>query len=333
MGEGLFPPAATDWRFPALASAGYVAQAAQTFGQASAKSASSATLAASRCHSGGSERGVTTARATCARWRGALCDSTSTPNARVHPHVRRGTCWHICPTTRPYREFVLSYARKEGREMGALPIVAAVLAVAALSATSAQAELILDTSFSKNFPFGPFRPSEKIEILVSLTNTSLNQTATICEGPCIGDSFTYSLGGLAGVPAGYSFYFGDKKTEAVFDGQIAGVLSPGEEKDFVFGFYDPVGTVAPGVYNFSTQLQIFDATPNRLMLAAPTFSGQWEVRAMPEPASVALVAPALLGICLSRRQKRDRGVRTRGLAGHTPGRRAPVSGGSAQSAY
>jgi len=187
--------------------------------------------------------------------------------------------------------------------MGTVQRFAAALAIGTLFATSAQAELILDTSFSKNFPFGPFRPSEKIEILISFTNTSLNQTATICEGPCIGDAFTYSLGGLASIPAGYSFYFGDRKTEAVFDGQIAGVLLPGEEKDFVFGFYDPIGTVDLGFYSFRTQLQIFDATADRLMLASPTLSGNWEVRAVPEPAALSLVGSALVGLILTRRRK------------------------------
>ena len=132
----------------------------------------------------------------------------------------------------------------------------AVLAVGALLATGAQAELLLSTSFSDNFPFGPFRPNEKIEILISLTNISPDKTISICEGPCIGDSLTYSLGGAASIPNGYTFFFGDKKSEDVFDGQIEGELLPGQEKDFIFGVYDPLGKVDPGFYSFGTHLLI-----------------------------------------------------------------------------
>ena len=72
-----------------------------------------------------------------------------------------------------------------------------ILLIAGASVTaSAHAAILLSASFSDNFPFGPFRPRERIEILISLTNTSTDQTITICEGPCIGDALTYSLGGL-----------------------------------------------------------------------------------------------------------------------------------------
>jgi hypothetical protein len=153
-----------------------------------------------------------------------------------------------------------------------------VLAVAGLIlALSASAELLLSTSFSKNFPFGPFLPTESIEIIITLTNISPDQPLTICEGVCVGDAFTYSLGGLASIPPGYSFYFGDEPEEDVFDGQIEGTLLPGAESDFVFGIYTPIAPVDPGMYGFSAQLQIFAATDDRPMLASPTFSGNWEV--------------------------------------------------------
>jgi hypothetical protein len=145
-----------------------------------------------------------------------------------------------------------------------------------LHASSAHAQVLFTTSFSENFPFGPFFPQESIEIIATLGNSSA-QTLTICEGPCIGDANTYSLGGLASIPDGYTFFFGDDPVEAVFDNQIAGPLLPGQEKDFIFGIYTPTAPATPGLYPFSAQLQIFAATADRPMLASPTFSGNWEV--------------------------------------------------------
>ncbi len=197
------------------------------------------------------------------------------------------------------------------------------MAAGAFFATSAQAALLLSTSFSDNFPFGPFRPNENIEIVISVTNTSTTQTVTICEGPCIGNEFTYSFGGQASIPDGYSFYFGNDPFEAVFDGQIAGVLLPGQEKDFIFGTYTPIDDAAEGFYSFGTQLQIFDATADRLMLATPTFSGNWEVKCsefpgggstggcfpgpgpfpVPEPTSLAVLSIGLASLAAIRRRK------------------------------
>lgn len=179
----------------------------------------------------------------------------------------------------------------------------AALAIGTLLATSAQGALLLSTSFSENFPFGPFKPNEKVEVVVSLTNISPDETVTICEGPCLGDSLTYSLGGLASIPSGYSFYFGDKKAEDVFDGQIEGELLPGDTKEFTFGVYTPDGKAAPGWYSFSTQLQIFDATVDRVMLASPTFSGRWEVRSVPEPRTPALLIFGLALVAMLRRAR------------------------------
>jgi PEP-CTERM motif-containing protein len=154
--------------------------------------------------------------------------------------------------------------------------LAFVLAVC-LHASGVHAEVLFSTSFAKNFPFGPFLPQEAIEVIVTLTNISPDQTITICEGVCIGDVNTYSLGGLASIPPGYTFFFGDDPVEAVFDGQIAGPLLPGAEKDFIFGVYTPTVPASPGLYPFGTQLQIFAATAERPMLDSSTFSGNWEV--------------------------------------------------------
>ena len=189
-------------------------------------------------------------------------------------------------------------------------------------AMNANAALLLDTSFADNFPLGPFKPNQKIDIVVSLTNPSPDHTVTLCEGPCLGDMFTYSLGGLASIPDGYSFYFGDKKPEDVFDGQIEGPLLPGATKSFVFGVYTPDGKAAPGWYSFRTQLQIFDATPDRRLLATPTLNSQWEVRAVPEPALPVLVAVALASMLLFARMRPSRRRTTRdarpGAAVHAP---------------
>ena len=159
-------------------------------------------------------------------------------------------------------------------------ITLAVTTLLLLVSVHANAALLLGASFSTNLPFGPFLPDEAIEVRVTLTNLSPDQTITICEGVCIGDELTYSLGGLASIPSGYSFFWGNIPAGSVFDGQIAGALLPGEEKVFVFGIYTPDVTVTPGLYGFSTQLQIFDATADRLMLTSYTFSGNWEVQAI-----------------------------------------------------
>src|SRR5687768_17600283 len=127
----------------------------------------------------------------------------------------------------------------EGGAMQRNLIKLAVLICGVLLASTAQAALLLSTSFEENFPFGPFQPRQLIRVVVSLTNISSDQTITICEGVCIGDEFTYSLGGLASIPNGYSFFFGNRRFEDVFDGQIEGTIRPGRTEDFIFGVYNP----------------------------------------------------------------------------------------------
>jgi hypothetical protein len=189
--------------------------------------------------------------------------------------------------------------------------------------SGAGAALLLETSFAENFPFGPFSPTEPIEIVVTFKNSSAEQTLTICEGPCLGDSNTFSLGGLASIPTGYTFYFGDEPQEDVFDGQIEGTLLAGAERDFIFGIYSPLAPVAPGLYPFSAQLQIFAATEERPMLGSHTFSGNWEVQCspfpgggstggcfpgpgsfpLPEPGTLALLGIALAGFGFTLRKR------------------------------
>ena len=196
--------------------------------------------------------------------------------------------------------------------LGTLALCLSIL----LLPSGASAALLLETSFADNFPFGPFTPSESIEIVVTLKNSSADQALTICEGPCLGDANTFSLGGLASIPAGYTFFFGDESLENVFDGQIEGTLLPGTERDFIFGIYSPVVPAAPGLYPFSAQLQIFAATEERPMLESPTFSGNWQVQCSPfpgggstggcfpgpgpfpapEPAGIALIAAGLVAL-------------------------------------
>lgn len=91
---------------------------------------------------------------------------------------------------------------------------------------------ILKFSFSGNLPFGPFFPNEVVKASFSLTNISLNQMITICEGSCIRDEFTYSPGDVASTLSGCLSFFGNALFDSASDGGIAGALLPGEEKNY-----------------------------------------------------------------------------------------------------
>jgi hypothetical protein len=178
---------------------------------------------------------------------------------------------------------------------------ATVVAISMLAfARETHASVILSVTYEKSFPFGPFTPTETIEVVATATNTSADRSIFICEGVCIGDPFTYSLGASASIPNGYSFHFGDGGDTAsgFLNGQIAGELLPGQEKDFLLGEYLPISQAQLGTYGFHVQLQIFSATAERPMIDSSSFGGTWQVvddpTPVPEPTTFAL---ALGGLC------------------------------------
>lgn len=166
--------------------------------------------------------------------------------------------------------------------------------------------LLLEGSFAINIadgtPFGPFKENEVIRLLATVKNISTDQSISICEGICLGDEFTYSLGGFANTPNGYLATFGNggDTSEGWLNGQIAGTLLPGQTKEFVFRTYTPTELVEPGFYSFGAQLQIFAATEERPRLSSPSIGGKWEVIPVNEPASVALLFAALLILVFAR---------------------------------
>jgi hypothetical protein len=180
--------------------------------------------------------------------------------------------------------------------------IAVLGALAMLGFQSAQASPILDVSIGE-IPFGPFSSSQAILITGTVNNPSPNEPLTICEGVCIGDTTTFSLGASSFIPTAttnnYSFFFGDGGDASLgfLDGQIAGLLNPGQTKDFVFAELVPISTVAPGQYGFNTSLQVFAATSDRPMIGNSSFGGNFQVAAdVPEPSSRALFGAGLLGL-------------------------------------
>ena len=174
------------------------------------------------------------------------------------------------------------------------------------------ASALLAVNFEKSFPFGPFTPNEPIRVIATAVNTSADQPIFLCEGFCVGDSFTYSLGIWDSIPVGYDFQWGNggDTTAGFLNGTIAGELLPGEAKDFMVGEYSPVSQVQPGTYDFLVQLQIFAATADLPMVDSSTFSGSWQVvdpTPVPEPTTYALVLAGLGTMALnSRRSKYQR---------------------------
>src|SRR4051812_28872420 len=90
-----------------------------------------------------------------------------------------------------------------------LSIVAVCALLGVIGPTGAQAGPILAADFGVNIPFGPFFASQPIVIKSLLTNTSSTETLSICDGVCVGGPNTFSLGGAAFIPNGYSFLWGD----------------------------------------------------------------------------------------------------------------------------
>jgi len=182
--------------------------------------------------------------------------------------------------------------------------------VLTLASRIATASSLVSVSYADNFPFGPFTPNETVSILATITNDSSTQPLFLCEGVCLGDSSTYSLGALENTPPGYnsySFAFGDGGSTALgfLNGQIAGELLPGQSKNFVFGEFTPISPVAPGTYPFLIQMQIFAATTDRPIIDSSTFSGSWQVvpSTVPLPAAVWLLLSGVGGLAAVTRRE------------------------------
>lgn len=89
--------------------------------------------------------------------------------------------------------------------------VTLLLLVVTVFVPVAVAQSLLSGSFAG--PIGPFTTTQPVVIKATVTNISAVETITICPGVCLGDVNTYSLGGLASAPIGYSFYFGNDSAD------------------------------------------------------------------------------------------------------------------------
>lgn len=156
-----------------------------------------------------------------------------------------------------------------------LLLIAASLSTAVPALAASQ----LDISYNKNLSngvFGPFTPTQDIPVIATFRNTSLDQTITICEGACIGDNKTYSLGAQVWITqsiAPYGFVFGNGNDNSMgwLNNQIAGTLLPGQSKDVIVGIYKGNSLIMPGEYSYIFQVSIYDATPERARIDEANF--------------------------------------------------------------
>jgi hypothetical protein len=92
-------------------------------------------------------------------------------------------------------------------------VAAALVVISTLLFSWSQAWAISLQVGIGTIPFGPFSSSDTVIITGTATNDSLDQTISICEGGCVGDINTFSLGASAFTPTAtttyYSFLFGD----------------------------------------------------------------------------------------------------------------------------
>ncbi len=170
------------------------------------------------------------------------------------------------------------------------PLIFAALAAGAglvAPATNAQGQVLLQGSFAVNtpfnLPFGPFGTSQTIVVKATVTNVSPTQTIAICPvSTCVGDPYTYVLGGSVSIPNGYNFFYGDGSDTRALGDHVAGPLAPGQTKEFIYGIFTPASSpVAPDAYPFAARLQIIAATSERPLLSQVAFGGNWQVTTLP----------------------------------------------------
>jgi hypothetical protein len=182
-------------------------------------------------------------------------------------------------------------------------LLSAALCAVLLASISQAGASTLDVSLG-SLPFGPFSPTATVLITGTLTNTSADQTISVCEGCVGGSGYDFSLGGFASTPTAtanyYSFVFGNGgDTSAGFlNDQVNGTIAPGQTKSFIFGEYVPNNDVAVpvGSYGFSVALQVFADTLDRPYVGGSSFGGNWEVSATPLPPAWTMMLIGLAGL-------------------------------------